>query len=160
MPLFFTELPSQVIQIWQAQQALAKHYERTGLKFTLDGRLIGDIAEAMALDIFDLRLPAKRTKGVDALTAEGRTVQVKASGLKNAGPSFNPGKGVDQQLLFFKFDFAEGTATVEYNGPEAPVRERLLPMQWTGTRTVKLEELLALGRELGEGEALRPVKLR
>ena len=48
------QMPDAVQELWKAQQALAKHYASTGLKFTLDGRLVGDIAEAMALEWFDL----------------------------------------------------------------------------------------------------------
>lgn len=151
------DLPAPVIEIWKAQQALAKHFEHTKLKFTLDGRLVGDIAEAMALEIFDLSLPSGRTPGVDAWTkdAERRSVQVKASGQKGSGPSFTPGEGVADHLLFFKFDFPAGRASVEYNGPEAPVRQRLLPAKWTGTKSVKLKDLLTLGEELGGAGALQ-----
>jgi hypothetical protein len=48
------ELPSVVRDLWCALQALALHYASIGLKFTLDGRLAGDIAEALALHHFDL----------------------------------------------------------------------------------------------------------
>ena len=147
-------LPQPVIDLWRSQQALAKHYAHTGLKFTLDGRLVGDIAEALALEHFDLSLPAKRTKGVDALTTSGDSVQVKASGLKNAGPAFTPGTGNARYLLFFKFDFSAGSATVVYNGLEAPVRAQLLPKEWAGTQVVKLSALRALAHELGDANAL------
>ncbi|WP_423814968.1 DUF6998 domain-containing protein, partial [Pseudomonas viridiflava] len=43
-------LPEVIADLWKAQQALAAHYVSTGLKFTLDGRLVGDIAEALALE--------------------------------------------------------------------------------------------------------------
>lgn len=147
-------LAKPVIEMWKAQQAIAKHYARTGLKFTLDGRLVGDIAEAMALEHYDLALPGKRTKGVDALTTSGETVQVKASGLTNAGPAFTPGTGVASYLLFFVFDFAAGSATVVYNGLEAPVRAQLLPKSWSGTKVVNLSALRALANQLGDANAL------
>ncbi|CAB1370182.1 DUF6998 domain-containing protein [Denitratisoma oestradiolicum] len=150
-------LPQPVIDLWRSQQALAKHYSHTGLKFTLDGRLVGDIAEALALEHFDLSLPAKRTKGVDAMTASGDSVQVKASGLKNAGPAFTPGTGIARYLLFFYFDFPAGLATILYNGLEAPVRAQLLPKEWTGTRVVNLAALRDLAHELGDANAL-PLK--
>lgn len=159
MPPVVVDLPAPVIEIWKAQQALAKHFEHTKLKFTLDGRLVGDIAEAMALEIFDLRLPKKRTRGVDALSKDGkRSVQIKASGQEGSGPAFTPGQGFADHLLFFKFDFLAGKATVEYNGPEAPVRQRLLPAEWTGTKVVKLKDLLALGKELAGAGALPAIK--
>ena len=150
-------LAKPVIEMWKAQQAVAKHYVRTGLKFTLDGRLVGDIAEAMALEHYALELPSKRTKGVDALTTSGDTVQVKASGLKSAGPAFTPGTGVARYLLFFVFDFAAGSATVAYNGLEEPVRAQLLPKSWTGTKVVNLSALRALAHQLGDANAL-PLK--
>jgi hypothetical protein len=158
MPVVLS-LPNPVIDLWFAQQALTKHYAHTGLKFTLDGRLVGDIAEAMALEHFGLSLPTKRTKGVDALTPSGQTVQIKASGLENSGPAFTPGTGIAHYLLFFRIDFSSGSAIVLYNGLEKPVRERLLPREWTGTKVVKLSELLALEHELGDTNAL-PLKKR
>lgn len=152
-------LPQPVIELWWAQQALAKHYANTGLKFTLDGRLVGDIAEALALEYFELSPPEKRTKGVDALTACGDTVQIKASGLEKTGPAFTPGAGIARYLLFFRLDFSAGLAKVLYNGLEAPVRERLLPEKWTGTKVVNLTALCALGQELGDTDIL-PTKTR
>ena len=152
-------LPQPVRDLWHAQQALAKHYVNTGLKFTLDGRLVGDIAEALALEHFGLRLPDKRTKGVDALTASGETVQVKASGLKDSGPAFTLGTGIARYLLFISIDFSSGRATVLYNGLEAPVRNKLLPSEWIGTKVVNLSALRALGLEFGDKNAL-PLKKR
>lgn len=152
-------LPQPAIGLWRAQQALVMHYANTGLKFTLDGRLVGDIAEAVALEHFELSLPAKRTKGVDALTASGDTVQIKASGLENSGPAFTPGTGGARYLLFFRINFAAGSAMVLYNGLEAPVRARLLPREWTGTKVVNLSALRALQHELGDANAL-PLKRR
>lgn len=48
------QLPAVVGALWRAQQNVRKAYASTGLRFTLDGRLVGDIAEAVALDVFDL----------------------------------------------------------------------------------------------------------
>jgi hypothetical protein len=70
------QLPAVVGELWRAQQNVRKAYASTGLRFTLDGRLVGDIAEAVALDVFDLKPCPKRTGGVDALTRTGATVQV------------------------------------------------------------------------------------
>ncbi|BAL23666.1 hypothetical protein [Azoarcus sp. KH32C] len=147
------QLPEVVNQLWTAQQALAKHYAQTQLKFTLDGRLVGDIAEALAFEYFDLVPPRKRTGGVDALTKSGKTVQVKASGLCNSGPAFTPGKGFSEYLLFFQIDFRVGRAKVLYNGPEAPIRA-LLPAEWKGTKVVPLQALHALAMKVAYSDAL------
>lgn len=146
-------LPPEVKNLYAAQQALARHYADTGLKFTLDGRLVGDIAEAVAFEYFDLKPPQKRTGGVDALTQAGRTVQIKATGKPKSGPAFTPGKGIADYLLFFVLDFREGTATVVYNGPEAPVR-KLLPPGFSGTHRVKLKDIEALAAKVGRNDAI------
>ncbi len=153
-------LPKAVIDLWKSQQKLAKHYEHTGLKFTLDGRIVGDIAEALALEHFDLKLPPQRTKGVDALTQAGKTVQIKASGLKNKGPAFTPGTGVAHYLIFFQFNFEASSATVFYNGLEEPVRRELLPKSWAGTKVVNLSKLGDLAQRLESSDALPLTKNR
>ncbi|WP_170836248.1 hypothetical protein [Pandoraea sp. ISTKB] len=147
------QLPPVVRGIWDAQQALAEHYADTGLMFTLDGRLVGDIAEAVALRHFDLRVPQTRTKGVDALTRSGKSVQVKATGRSNAGPAFTTGTGVADYLLFFQINFEAGTARVVYNGPESPVRA-LLPENLNGTHVVKLRDIQALASGVASHELL------
>lgn len=147
-------LPTVIKNLWDAQQALASHYSETGLKFTLDGRLVGDIAEALALHHFDLRLPAKRTGGVDALTKTGKTVQVKATGKPNSGPAFTPGKGRADHLLFFAISFETGIATVIYNGPELPVRELLPKGSWSGTKVLSLTEVRKLSCTVSDGDRI------
>ncbi len=139
------KLPEVVIALWKAQQAVKKHYEWTELKFTLDGRLVGDIAEAIAMEYFDLEPPKKRTGGVDALTKElsPRSVQVKCSGC-GTGPAFTGGKRVANHLLFFQLDFKSGTATLIYNGDEAPVREALPPQPWATTVVLPLSKIRAI----------------
>lgn len=152
-------LPKPVHDLWVAQQALAHYYADSGLEFTLDGRLVGDIAEAIALDQFDLIPPPMRTKGVDALTRANHpeTVQIKATGKENTGPAFSHGIGTAKYLLFFRIDFDLCQATLFYNGLEAPVRARLLPEKWSGTKRVNLRDLLALQVDLGDANAL-PLK--
>jgi len=157
------KLPEVIKNLWAAQQALAKHYKDTGLKFTLDGRLVGDIAEALALDYFDLELPPKRTGGVDALTRSGKTVQVKATGNPKSGPAFTPGKGRAEYLLFFAIDFQANTASVIYNGPEAPVRTLLPAEEWSGTKVLPLVEMVRLAKTVASSDRIaytaRPVAI-
>ncbi|MFZ3120189.1 MAG: hypothetical protein WA159_17960 [Variovorax sp.] len=117
--------PEAVMDLVRAQRRLVHHYGWTGLRFTLDGRLIGDLGEAIALEHFVLEPCKKRTNGVDALIpGTGRTVQIKASATGH-GPTFSRGQGFADLLLFFSLDFDKGCATVTYNGLEAPVRRLL-----------------------------------
>lgn len=150
-------LPEVVRDLWSAQQALACHYSNTGLKFTLDGRLVGDIAEALALEHFDLILPQKRTGGVDALTRCGKTVQVKATGKETSGPAFTPGAGYADHLLFFRINFETNSASIAYNGPEAPIRDLLPKGAWQGTKVIALADIQALAAKVTFAEIL-PLK--
>lgn len=155
-PLVF-RLPPVITGLWNAHKKLIAHYAETGLKFTLDGKLVGDLGEAIALEYFDLET-CPRTPGVDALVrGSGDSVQVKATG-RNAGPAFSWGEGVAKFLLFMKIDFEAGTASVLYNGPEAPVRATL-PKEWSGTTVVKLSDVRALQAQVPRNQRLR-LKLR
>ena len=145
-------MPEVVRALVEAQRALAAAYASTGLRFTLDGRLVGDIAEAIAAHAFDLELCSVRTPGVDAMTREGATVQVKSSAI-GKGPAFTPGEGRADYLIFLKLDFALGEARVLYNGPEAPVRTAL-PRAFNGTKRVSLTRILALDAEVDQSQRL------
>lgn len=136
------KLPEAVISFCKSHNALRDHFVSTGLAFTLDGKLVGDIGEAMAAECFDLILCNKRTKGVDAHTRDGRSVQVKATGKSKSGPAFTPGEGIAEHLLFLRIDFLRGIVDVAYNGPEAPIRA-MLPTSWTGTYLVSLPKVQA-----------------
>jgi hypothetical protein len=135
-------LPEVVRALVVAHRALVTSYAATNLRFTLDGRLLGDIAEATAAHAFDLELCMTRTPGVDARTRAGRTVQVKSSAI-GKGPAFSPGEGRADHLIFLSLDFDRCEAHVGYNGPEAPVRA-VLPAAFTGTKRVSVPRLRAL----------------
>ncbi len=138
----FLTLPEAVRELVTAHKKLVLSYAETNLRFTLDGRLVGDIAEATAADAFDLILCAKRTPGVDAVTRSGRTVQVKSSAI-GEGPAFTPGDGRAEHLIFLRLDLDHCLAHVEYNGPEARVRAEL-PTDFTGTKRVSRPRILLL----------------
>lgn len=135
-------LPASVRELVTAHAALVKAYAATSLRFTLDGRLVGALAEATAAEAFGLALCKVRTAGVDAHGADGRSVQVKASGI-GKGPAFTPGEGRADHLIFLMFDFESAVAFVGYNGPEAPVRAHL-PAGFTGTKRVSMPRIRAL----------------
>jgi hypothetical protein len=137
-------LPNIIWEFVSTHRLVVNNWEHTGLKFTLDGRLVGDIAEAVAAQEFCLEFPSKRTPGVDLLTLDRKTVQVKASGI-GKGPAFSPGKGRADFLIFMLLHFDEAKAEIIYNGLEAPVRE-MLPSEFSGTKRVSLNELVKLNK--------------
>lgn len=139
------KLPPAVATFCKAHAELKAHYAESVLTFTLDGKLVGDIAEATAALAFGLQICEQRTPGVDAHTrcAQRKSVQIKATGLANAGPAFTPGEGIADHLLFLRIDFVRCVAEVAYNGPEAPIRELLPDPGWTGTKRVPLKKVVA-----------------
>lgn len=149
-------LPDAVRALVVAHRELVASYAATSLRFTLDGRLVGDIAEATAAEAFGLDLCRPRTPGVDAMTGDGRTVQVKSSGI-GMGPAFTPGDGRALHLIFLLIDFENAVAHVRYNGLEAPVRAEL-PEQFSGTKRVRLSRVLALDAAVPEGHRLARVR--
>lgn len=135
-------LPDSVRALVTAHAGLVRAYASTALRFTLDGRLVGDLAEATAAEAFGLELCRVRTAGVDAHAPDGRSVQVKASGI-GKGPAFTPGEGRADHLIFLLLDFDRAMGHVAYNGPEAPVRAHL-PAGFTGTKRVPIPTIRAL----------------
>jgi hypothetical protein len=124
-------LPPVVQKLKTAQSELPKHWPESELKFTLDGRLLGDIAEAIVAVQFDLRFAhelspkKKRTKGVDLWTADGaQTVQVKCSA-SDMGPAYGSGADSADYLIFGLIHFESNCFELVYNGKEVPVRELL-----------------------------------
>ena len=155
-PVGAIDLPREVKALVTAHRALILSYAATSLRFTLDGRLVGDIAEATAADAFGLKLCEKRTPGADALTLDGRTVQIKASGI-GKGPAFTPGEGRADFLIFLMLDFERALAHVRYNGPEAPVRAEL-PPGFTGTKRVSMPKILALDATVDHAQRLKRIR--
>jgi hypothetical protein len=84
-------------------------------KFTLDGRLVGDIGEILAEEAYDLKLFADMTKHHDGTCSDGRLVQVKAT--MKSQLTF-PGDHIPNYYLGIKIH-PDGTFTEIFNGPGA-----------------------------------------
>jgi hypothetical protein len=150
-------MAASVTDFVAAHNRLCGHYADSGLSFTLDGKLVGDLAEVIAVELFGLRFPARRTPGVDAFAPDGRSVQIKATGLPNAGPAFTPGEGYADHLLFLRLDFKNASGTILYNGPEAPIRA-FLPVGFRGTKRVRLQSVVAADTKVELADRLQRVR--
>lgn len=145
-------LPGHVRDLVSARNSLRDHYAGTDLRFTFDGNLVGDLGEAVAAELFGLRLAGRSNHGIDGYTSDGRrSVQVKASGTRR-GPAFRPIKEHADYLLVLHFDFGACTGEVIYNGPEAPVVARL--KNFSGQRCVSLPALIRLNAAVPDHERL------
>ena len=135
------------------KEILARGGHEIGLDFTLDGNLVGDIGESLAVELFGIRLvDSKSHPGIDGYSRDGRTVQVKATG-RGLGPAFRPVETRASHLLFFDLDFDACKGTVFYNGPEHPVVSTL-PVGWKGQRLVSRKRLEALDVAVSDLERL------
>lgn len=87
-------------------------------KFTIDGRLVGDIGEIIAELEYDVILHEVSQPAYDGETSDGRRVQVKATFQNHL--TF---KGTPDYFLGFKL-FSDGSYEEIYNGPGAPIFEK------------------------------------
>lgn len=133
------ELPPVITELVMAHKSLRDHYRATSLKFTLDGNLIGDIGEAVASELFGLRLSPRNGTGIDGHAPDGRTVQVKATGT-NGGPAFRMIETRAQHLLFLDFDLDNLKGEIVFNGPEQ-VALQFLPPSWVNQRSLTRRQI-------------------
>ena len=111
------KLPDVIANLVAACQAVRKHYRAVHgdrLLFTLDGNLVGDIGEALAVKYFGIKLNDRGGEGIDGTASDGRSVQVKTTGT-GRGAVFRDTEHA-HYLLFFSVDFAACTASIVYNG--------------------------------------------
>jgi hypothetical protein len=157
---YWFKLPAVIGSLVMAQKAVRAHYnsyENDRLSFTLDGNLVGDIGEALAIEEFGLEIHPPNGEGVDG-TAGGLTVQVKATGT-GRGPAFRHTKVDAKHLLFFQIDFESSRARVVYNGPEAAVRA-LLKAPWVGQKSLSMSQIEKLDRSVLDQDRLRRTTMR
>jgi hypothetical protein len=152
------ELPELLLELVQVRDKLRHRYNQNGveLKFTPDGRMVGDLGEAIAVELFGLKLT--QGTGIDGVAPDGRTsVQVKASGTFG-GAAFRPidDKECAQHLLFFHLDYEKRCGEVIYNGPEAPVRARYVKGK-TSQITVTANALRGMDENVALNQRLKRV---
>lgn len=143
-------LPPAIADLVAARNRLRRHYESSGLSFTLDGNLI---REAIAAELFGIRLvPARSTQGIDGYAPDGRSVQVKATGSAR-GPAFRLIETKADHLLFFDLDLEQALGTVGYNGPEA-IATRSLPTHFQGQRSLTRAQIRAADLQVAPEQRL------
>jgi hypothetical protein len=148
------DLPPAIADLVAARNRLRDHYKNVGLKFTLDGNLVGDLGEAIAAELFGIKLvDARSTVGIDGYAPDGRTVQVKATGV-NGGPAFRLTETHADHLLFFNLDFEGAIGTVIFNGPER-IATAALPVTWVGQKAVSPFQIRAADARVDPADRLQ-----
>ncbi|PZT99108.1 MAG: hypothetical protein DI624_06075 [Brevundimonas sp.] len=148
------DLPNEIEPLLAARDALRQRYASSGLSFTLDGNLVGDIGEAIAAELYGLQLSARCGEGIDGMSPgpNPKTVQVKASGT-GRGPAFRMVETRAEHLLFFHLDFTTRKGRTIFNGPEAIALEGS-PAVWTGQRMLPLGRLKAANARVADADRL------
>jgi hypothetical protein len=106
-------------QLVSATQALQREYPSR--RFTLDGRLVGDIGEVLAQREYDLELLPGLQRHYDARGGDGRAIQIKTT-MKDA-LTF-PADHVPDHYLGLKLS-EDGTISEVFNGPGRLIAEYL-----------------------------------
>ena len=154
-------LPDAIADLVAARNRVRDHYKdllgrgghEISLEYTFDGNLVGDIGESLAVELFGIRLvDGKSHPGIDGYSADGRSVQVKATG-RGLGPAFRPVAARADHLLFFDLDFDNCEGRVFYNVPEHLIISTL-PATWTGQRLVSRKKLAEIDAKLADEDRL------
>jgi hypothetical protein len=145
-------LPPVITELILARNRVRDHYNVPGLAFTLDGKLVGDIGEAVAAEMFGLTLAPGGGTGIDGHTVDGRTVQVKATGT-GRGPVFRWVETRADHLIFIDFNFAELEGEIIFNGPEH-IALRSMPATWKDQRSVTRVRIRLLNNEVAPEDRL------
>ncbi|MEH6719429.1 MAG: hypothetical protein V7704_11150 [Aurantimonas endophytica] len=145
-------LPPAVEELVRARNRLREHYASSGLRFTLDGNLLGDLGEAIAAEMFGMRIGGRGVTGIDGVAPDGRTIQAKVTASRR-GPAFRMVDTRADHLLFFDLDVEAATGSTVFNGPERVAIERL-PGSWVGQRTLTAGQIRAADREVRDEDRL------
>ncbi|MDB4285527.1 hypothetical protein N9903_01320 [bacterium] len=121
-------------------------------KFTLDGRLVGDLGEALAEDIYDINVFEKLEKHHDARSRNGRLVQIKAT-MKNS-LTF-PADHIPDYYLGLRID-SKGTAKEIFNGPGRIAHEAIRNRRPTknNLHSISLKRLEGLNKRVPPKERI------
>lgn len=123
-----------------------------GRKFTPDGHLVGSIGEVLVADYYGLKLLPNSTEIHDAIDADGKFVQIKATQIKRIAISSEP-----DHLIVIKISDS-GEWEEVYNGPGSLVWRNAGKMQKNGQRPITLAKLKSLMQIVREEEKIQPKK--
>ena len=123
-----------------------------GRKFTIDGHLVGSIGEVIVAEHYGLELLPSSTEIHDAVSADGKLVQIKATQINRISISSSP-----DYAIVIKMN-SDGSWTEAFNGPGVIIWENAGKMQKNGQRTVSLAKLSALMNDVEEKDMIPRIR--
>ncbi|MBA7644682.1 hypothetical protein ES703_52427 [subsurface metagenome] len=147
MEITISDAVKQLLQI--VKQLQSKYPKK---KFTLDGRLVGDIGEVLVEDAYDVKLHEGLQKHHDGITPDGKQVQIKAT-MQN-WLTF-PVDHIPDYYLGIKIK-PDGTFREIFNGPGRVAREAVKDRKPTKTNlhTVSISILERLNEKVHEKDRI------
>jgi hypothetical protein len=130
------ELPKLIQKLYAIVADL--HGKFPNWEFTPDGRLVGDIGEALVCYHFDLEPLAGNEKTHDAKTIDGKLVQIKTTQKETLGLGLQ--KREFQHLIALFID-ANGDPEIVYNGSGKRVWSELGDIKSTAIGVKRLRKL-------------------
>lgn len=147
------EIGDAIRQLLAIVERLRSAYRVQNKKFTLDGRLVGDIGEVLAEAHYDLKLFTNLQKHHDGQTSEGRNVQIKAT--MQSSLTF-PVDHVPEYYLGLKIR-SDGSFEEIFNGPGLIAWEAIRDRKATKTNlhSISISALAKLSASVQESDRIR-----
>ncbi len=143
------EIKNALFLIFKGIELLQKKYPNR--KFTIDGRLVGDIGEILAAENYDIELDLKSQPKHDGTLYDGKRVQIKAT-FKNTLTI----KEIPEYYLGLKIN-KDGTFEEIYNGPGKMIEEKFSNRSALGKKLINLPNsvLMKLSAEIEEKDRIK-----
>ena len=141
-------LSDKIKELYRITTELERSYP--GRKFTIDGHLVGSIGEVIVAEHYGLTLLPNSTKTHDAISTDGKYVQIKATQVNGISISSEP-----DYVIVIKL-FSDGSWEEIYNGTGKPVWDNAGKMQKNGQRPISLNKLKKLMTSMQE-DKIAPV---
>lgn len=141
-------------------EKLRKIYEITaeletmfpGRHFTPDGHLIGSIGEVLVAHKYDLELMKASYQTHDAITCDGKNVQIKATQRDSIDI-----KGEPEYLIVIKIN-RDGSYTEIYNGLGKRALKVAGKLHKNGERTISLSKLRSIAKDAEPDEMIKKMR--
>lgn len=143
------EIKNALFLIFKGIELLKKKYPNR--KFTIDGRLVGDIGEILAAENYELELDLKSQPKHDGTLYDGKRVQIKVT-FKNTLTI----KEIPEYYLGLKIK-EDGTFEEIYNGPAKKIKEKFSKRSGFGNKLINLPNsiLKKLSSEIEEKDRIK-----
>ena len=140
-------LSDKIKELYRITNELENEYP--GRKFTIDGHLVGSIGEVIVAENYGLKLLPNSTKTHDAISGDGRYIQIKATQVKGVSISSEP-----NYLIVIKI-LSDGSWEEIYNGPGKFAWDNAGKMQKNGQRPISIHKLKCLMESVKDSDKIK-----